>query len=417
MKYRNDFNYSSQIKQVMNLNIFDLVDNGDKSISIKSDKTFRKKFNEIILKNKRDKNWKDFSNSFGISYNTLWEYMNRSKNIPLNFVKRLCYNLSDEKRIEFQKIINELVYGKFSSYRKIKIPHNISKEMVFLSSAIIGDGYLQNGIKMFSSGRKGEISRIVIRDQHKEALDLCATNFSKVFGFRPKVRKGKNHWYISFNNKIIFRYFTRIFKIPTGAKSQKVVVPDIVGGNSDLEREFLSTLFLFEGAVNHRTGYAEIGMMSKKIIYQTVDILRRFGIDPDFVSSKRDRNGWKWRIRKRDKLQKFMNLFCYKNTVKYEQFRFHLGHRPKGLKALNIKLEILFPRTRSSSLSYGDVTQTIKKLENQGSIPNFEAIKKELNRGNTITYEYLRRLEDFGILSSQRISSGKIWRLNYGSKR
>lgn len=408
----------------MKLDLFRLCD--DDSIKVRANSELRKELKEVVLKIKNNKkaSWKEVSELLKTDYMTLWDYLNRSMNVPLAFVKNVCEiaELSENKISGIQSCIKKLVYGKFASFKKVKAVHELSEELAKIAGAVITDGYLHEEKRMFNSGRIGQMSKIVIRDQDKDAIQLCCDWFNNVFDTNIKPKEGKNHWYISFNNKIVFRYFSKIFNIPVGNKSRIVKIPEIIlNADSNIKKAFISSIFLFEGGIDHRTGYAELGSMSKELIYGFSDILKEFGLEADFISKTRDRNGWKIRIRNKDKLCKFLNLFCIEGTLKYEQLKFHLEEDKKDLNSLIHKLDLLFPKTHQNTLCFNDVILVLRKLQSNNIETSFRNIKKELKREKTVVYEYLRKLENFGALDSYRKGLIKIWRLNedvnYGSKR
>ncbi len=398
----------------MAIDLFELTDKND--IKFRANNPVRESVKTLIfkIKNENKLSWKDTAKRFGITYETLWDYMNRSTNIPLIFIKNISSYLNEEEKIKIQSNISELTYGRFSSFRKVTIPKMISLEMVKIAGAIISDGYLQEKTKLFNSGRYDQISRIVIRDQNEDAISLCCRWFNKTFNIDIKARKGKNHWYISFGNKIIFRYFSKIFNIPVGEKSSIVRVPEIVNRNTEFKKSFVQSVFLFEGGIDHRTGYAEIGSKSRELIYGLAGILTEFGLKPDFVSKYEDRNGWKLRIRNKSKLSKFLDMFCERGTMKYRQLKFHLKAGKKNLNKINSEIDVLFPRTRKNTINYRDVINSIQKLENSNIEPTFKNVKIELNREKTVVYEYLRKLETLGLLKSNKIGLIKVWGTNKG---
>lgn len=389
------------------IDLFELTDEND--IKARSNDALRESLKSMItgIKDRENVSWKDSAELLGITYETLWDYMNRSQNIPLSFIKNVS---NPNERTGIQKNIQELVYGRFSSFRRVTVPKEISTEMVKIAGAIISDGYLQEEAKLFNSGRYGQTSRIVIRDQSRNAVNLCCQWFNKVFNLDLRPKEGKNHWYISFNNKIVFRYFSRIFKIPVGEKSSIVTVPKVVMKSSDLKRAFVQSVFLFDGGIDHRTGYAEIGLKSRELVYGIAEILSEFGVKPDFVSKSEDRNGWKLRIRDRSKLSRFLKLFCERETTKYRQLDFHLSIGKRTFKMEEI--DELFPRARRNTINFRDVVNSVQKLEKINIEPTFKNVKIEIKREKTVVYEYLRKLEMIGLLKTSRLGLNKTWRTN-----
>jgi len=63
-------------------------------------------------------------------------------------------------------------------------------------------------------------------------------------------------------------------------------------------------------------------------------------------------------------------------------------------------------------VNYRDVINSIKRLENSNKEPTFKNIKIELNRGKTVVYEYLRKLEIKGLLKTNKTGLVKLWNTN-----
>ena len=412
--------HSEKVQQLMSnpknisLDVFELFSSDkDENITAVSNPALRKSLKEI-LSNEKDKSktsWKSLANSLDTDYLALWDYMNRSAGIPIGFLKKVCRG---EKEMKIsQNDIEFLAYGKMSGYKKIRVPKEISEDMVRIAGAIIADGYLSSKQTKFPNGKIAESTNIVIREGKKDAVELCCKWFNNVFGLSLKPKMGKNHWFISFRNKLVLRYFTNVFGIPVGKKSRIVEVPKIIFGNRSFEKEFLKSVFLFDGGVDQRTGYVDFCMMSGSLIKSMAKILTEFGVAPDFLSSQADRNGWKIRIRKKEKLRAFLEKFCIEGTTKHSKLNFHLNRQREDLNSSRNKLQELFSDTqRSSSTGFEKVIRAVENLENSGTETSLVEIQKAINKGKNVTYEYLKRLEDFGILKTERKLDYKIWRLN-----
>jgi hypothetical protein len=331
----------------------------------------------------------------GIGYIALWDILNRSPNIPMNILAQFCRiaRLGTEERFRLCGRIERLVYGRISGYRTAKAIHVLGPELATIAGGVVADGYLYRTRKVFPGGRYGETSRIVVRDQNVDAISLLCDWTNRAFGLNVHPQHGKNHWYLAFNNRIVFHYLNAVFGIPVGAKSRTVKVPAVIRGSPNLERAFIQGLFLFDGGIDHRTGYVDFCLMSRPLITTTSRMLKAHGIEPDFISSHKDRNGWKIRIRRRAKLKLFLRTFCIPGTGKYAQLASFI--EPQQLTEK--ELLGLFPRTRSGALGYADVLRAITELKRKGLLINAVNLSREIGRKKTVAYEYLRRLETLGL--------------------
>lgn len=366
------------------------------NIRAKTNKLLRSQIKTLSTDLATNVGWKELAKRLGVSYPTLWDIFNRSPNVPIDFLWRLCQEagLDRDNRMKIGRSIEHLVYGRISGYRTAKANQYLTPCLAAIAGAIAADGYLYRTWNVFPCGRLGETSRIVVRDQDEDAIRTLCTWFNECFGLDVIPKKGHNHWYVSFNNKIVFQYINVLMGIPAGAKSRTVALPAIIEGSHDLERAFVQSLFLFDGGIDHRTGYVDFCLMSAPLISDTARILRSSGIEPDFISSNLDRNGWKIRIRRKAKLARFLQVFCIPNTKKYLQLASFIVPKP----LLKDDLLKLFPRTRRGAVGYADVLDAVKRLENLGKPVNKTNMSIELGRGKTVIYEYLRRLDTLGLL-------------------
>ena len=101
-----------------------------------------------------------------------------------------------------------------------------------------------------------------------------------------------------------------------------------------------------------------------------------------------------------------------KETLKYEQLKFYVVNKNINANNIDKKIDVLFPKTRANIVNYRDVINSIKRLENSNKEPTFKNIKIELNRGKTVVYEYLRKLEIKGLLKTNKTGLVKLWNTN-----
>lgn len=121
--------------------------------------------------------------------------------------------------------------------------------------------------------------QINITDQDLNALRLLKNNLTKCFGIDVKIRRvnGKNAWKISFENKVIMRFFTKFLKIPIGDKTNCACEPEIIR-KSDIKfrMAFVKGVMTFDGSVN-KVGATELLVKSKTLRDNVEEIVLQMG--------------------------------------------------------------------------------------------------------------------------------------------
>ena len=388
----------------MKLDLYQLCDKKHNKGSIKTtlNKNLKNKIKEALkLLRKHKIKLKDISNQIGIKYSTLWKYLNKYDTISLNILMEL-ENIS---KINFNEDIGEIVsnHGKV----KLKVPKNISPDLARIIGAIVADGHLS-----YRKSMRGHHYELVIREGHKTNMEALSKWFHKTFDLSIHPKKENNHYTIYISNKIIFKFFNSLIGIPSGKKSDIVSVPNIIL-KSDLriKKAFLQGIFMFDGGVDYRTGYVNLISCSKKLITKINGILNEIGIKPDYLNLNPDNfNRYKIRFRKKQNLLKCINLF-EQGTEKWFRLREHLyglDYETKDLKEALIYFNLYYPRIRKNSITFSDVIDAINRLEEA----DIKHVSKKIKRSKTVSYEFLKKLENCNILSSKRKNLKNIWEIN-----
>lgn len=354
---------------------------------------------------------KDFSKDLGISYHTLWKYLNKKNSIPLKFFK----NLKENYKIN---LLNSMKYLESGPLRnKIKLVTKINESLAKILGAHIADGNLRSRKTKWGDNPSATHYELVIREEYLSNILAFHKWFYSVFGVNIPAKKRQNHYEIYISNKIIFKYLKDLFKIPTGRKAEIISVPKIIkNSNIKIKKSFLQGLFMFDGSVNYRNGYVSLISKSKNLITETSELLNEIGIKSDYISLKPDKyKRYRLVIRKLPKLRKSLILF-EENTEKWYRLKEHLfglgkpkhTNKPEILKNLLFQLDKFYPRKRKSSITFNDVIIAVETLKEA----NLMEISKFIKRKSTITYEYLSKLEKWNILRSKRKGLNKLWRLN-----
>ncbi len=350
------------------------------------------------------KSYKKFCEKIGISYTTFWDYLNRRNYIPLFVLKEL----ENRSGIKFQNDIKYLEYGLGSTKKRTKAVLKITPILAKILGAFVADGHLKKR-ESFFRGRKVIHYEIVFREEYESNVDSLVRWFNTVFGINLKSKKIKNHFYLYISNKILFRYFNRIFNFKSGRKTETVSVPKLIKYSSkEIQKSFVLGIMMFDGYVDKRNGYVELQLKNKKMINEVKNILSNINIFVDYISIKNDKFGrYRIVIRKHKKLYKCLLLF-EPYTEKWWRLKEHLfgfATKTKDLNVLLRNLDKYYP-------NLSNVVKTIDLLDSLGKEATFKNIKEKLNRQNTIVYESLSKLETIGILDSKKFGTKKTWFLN-----
>lgn len=396
------------------LNLFELEDEKDRSQGrIKATLTpgLRENIKNCINSLSEEKTLTAIAEQLGINYQKLWEYLNRKESIPLTILKRL----EKISEYELKNHVEFLEYGAGSTKKKLKFVNSLKPKLAKIAGAHCADGNLR--IRESSwKGSKAKHYEIIIREGSYSTIKACSEWFNEIFDLNLTPKRKKNHFLLYISNKIILRYFNKLLDLPLGKKTEKIEVPPLIKkSKTEIKKAFLQGVFMFDGSVNYRNGYVELMLKSKDFIEEVSEMLSEMNLQPDLVKLNPDKLGrYRLRIRKNEKLEKALILF-ERETEKWWRLKEHLhglDGNAKNLKGLREKLERYYPKPRESSTSFSGVLKIIEKNDNKITA---DKLSKLLKRGNTVVYEYLKKLENWNILESEYQGSRKIWSLKNGN--
>ncbi len=353
----------------------------------------------LLLNSKRKLN--EISHYLGLDYTTLWDYCNRRKSVPLNVLKKLEH-LSKKS---FSQSSFRFVCGQ--QKKKVNLPLKMDLNLAKIVGCIIADGHLK-----IRSSKRGNHFELVIREGYESNVTAFSEWFRTIFGLKLEPKKVNNHYYIYVSNKIIVSFLTLVIGLPTGRKADYISIPKLFWNSSlKIKKALLQGIFMFDGGVDHATGYVSLTTRSENLFNDVSALLSEIGIEPDYVSNREDKfKRWKLVIRRKEKLKYCLLLFEAK-SVKYCRLQDHLeGFHIKtaNISDLYVTLDKYYPRTRKSSLSFTDVIKAVEDLKKA----NMPQICKKLKKGSTTVQAYLSKLTGWKILQSQRIGLQKYWGLN-----
>src|SRR3989304_7384828 len=162
--------------------------------------------------------------------------------------------------------------AKYGPSKLTKIPLNLSRELVFLVGAIIGDGHLKKDKFQISI----ELSNYKLI---RNIQQICKSLFNREFNIN-KVKKRENKkqtFSLLMDSKSISRLFEKVFEIPNGKKSNIVWVPfNIKKANKKIKIAFLKGIMETEGG-KRRRGFG-LSTASKRLWKDLILIFEDVGI-------------------------------------------------------------------------------------------------------------------------------------------
>lgn len=418
------------------LDLFKLHDENDKGlgrIRIEKNPQFLKNFNQLLeeIRSVTKMSNNSICKKLNCSLDLLFHYKNDRK-VPLGILIKLInlwkISLSKteeeyEKRIvEIQDSILEVSHSSGRLLRKTKCPKGLSLNLCKLAGDIVADGNLQLTKNAF-----GCAYEVRIWDQYKDNLDnFCSLIYSE-FGIKrePKFDIKENYWYAKYGNKVILRYFSKIFGIPIGDKSAIVKMPDIIK-TSSIEHQiaFINGVIMFDGGIHFAQPRFSLGTKSKLLYNDIKRVLNALNLQPDYTNEKiiDYKDVFSIEIWNKGKLKIILKTFIEPNTIKWKQLNYlinGLDFTPKNLDDAIAILSTIYPKARKSAITFKDV---IKTLGNRGGTTTKD-MSKEFNVDPKVIFNYLKGLEEWNILTSvvrketSPNKAYKIWSINPNLKQ
>ena len=183
----------------------------------------------------------------------------------------ICQKLDDEFLVQILRSIDSLQVASGSN--KVKVQTELTDELAYFLGIIIGDGSLPND---------GRMRFIHLRKGNKEFVTRIYPELvARLFGVEIRTRySAKDNTYdSSFGSRIVFRYLTKIFGIPSGSKARIVEIPPLIfDSNASIKTSFLRGLFDTDGGISG--GKVEFSTSSKRMFEGIKKVLKEFGFEP-----------------------------------------------------------------------------------------------------------------------------------------
>ncbi|MBR9683893.1 hypothetical protein GOV03_05130 [Candidatus Woesearchaeota archaeon] len=194
----------------------------------------------------------------------------------------------------------------------------------YLAGVIIGDGHISNSTKSKTDLSKDY--RIGIELSGKEYLEYLIKLIKDIIitksTLRESKRRGKKRLYFLFRNKSFFYFLTEDLRIPNGAKSKRVFVPEkIKNSNLIIKKNFIAGLFDTDGGF--RGGGIGFTSASEELTTGTSDLLKLLGIahsGDKWLNKKYGQIYYGIRIYKKE-IDNFLNMVPLRNKEKLEKIK------------------------------------------------------------------------------------------------
>lgn len=233
----------------------------------------------------------------------------------------------------------------------IKLPKNLNEEIMYFFGLIAGDGDIaETGYGGFSLRFHSASHELLDKFSH-----ICRNNF----GTEPEYYKHPERIaYMRINSKILGK-IAQLLGIPSGKKSQRLTVTELLSGLPDnLVAAYLRGLFDTDGCVVERNtrgaNYVEFTTASKELAYGISLLLLRF----DVVSKIRKRAPSVSEIKGRKVISKGKYQIEIKGLNNLTTFRELLGFNFSGKKS---KLDKIIAKISSANTNV-DVIPSIASL-------------------------------------------------------
>lgn len=208
---------------------------------------------------------------YNIRYAAIKDWMIGRASIPLIAFDSL-------KKLGFKKEVNAILekveYVSSTTQEVVRLPKTVNPDLFYLTGLILGDGTLKTPTKEVSgfsvvSGKRGFLEN--------KTKPIIEKNFEVRCNPIRYYCHGGPTWELEKRNKILFRFFTRIMKLPYGKKSEKAHIPEIVKKANDKKKVAFLCGLIDSDIGKHGRGMGST-FRSKKIVEDLIEFLADFEI-------------------------------------------------------------------------------------------------------------------------------------------
>ena len=177
--------------------------------------------------------------------------------------------------------ISKVNFSKYDLERKIKLPNRLTPELAEEIGMHFGDGFLSE--KRYEYRLKGNPN-----DEKEYYENYIKLLFRKLFNIDVSLKDFRTSYGFELKSKAIWEFKIRILKIKPGNK-YNLYIPDTLKVNDiNILSAFIRGLFDTDGCLSFKSKYGyknyypsiEIGLISKNVIKDVVEILKMLGFGP-----------------------------------------------------------------------------------------------------------------------------------------
>ncbi len=169
--------------------------------------------------------------------------------------KGLWIILEDGTKLFVNEISKRINYNNIKGFRAhgspytIKLPFEITKDLAYLTGALLGDGCIRSPVKRKKGGNYWKVDLTCQYDYSKIICNLIQA----IFNYKPTItrdKRKKNCWSVCIHSIVIFRFFNNVIGIPYGKKMGKTYWPKRFCESKETFRHFLAGFTDTDGCVS-----------------------------------------------------------------------------------------------------------------------------------------------------------------------
>lgn len=212
--------------------------------------------NNLVANNTR----RELSRQYQVNDSYFYEIVSRGNSISFEVLDDVCKKNNTD--VNSLGEVSVVVYGGGTKGKSktIKVPNSINEELAYLAGAIISDGHLSENSVDVACYNNGFAS--AVKHAFENNLKLCESYYNG------------NRVYLS--NKFAPFFFSKVFGIPYGKKTNIVKIPEIIfKSNNIVVASFIKGLFDGDGTCSSGVSYKT---NSKELAEGLSYLLARLGI-------------------------------------------------------------------------------------------------------------------------------------------
>lgn len=183
------------------------------------------------------------------------------KNIDSKTSYIMCIRNNKTLVLNENNISNKLLLNRFFnensvfrawSSKFIKLPVKLTPKLAYFIGYFVADGGLKDVFRSYKTSGRFEY-KMIVGDEFLIQCKLIADLFEELFKVKfpirmERIEKGEKFYYVNPTNKVIYRFITQVFDMPSGPKTSCIRVPEVIDKSSeDLQKWFLRGVFDADG--------------------------------------------------------------------------------------------------------------------------------------------------------------------------